>query len=142
PRNFLLLQELENGEKGHGDGYCSYGLDKSDDTFMYNWTGTIFGPPGTPFDGRIYRLRVYCGDQYPKQPPKVWFITRINMPGVDQQTGAVNPREIECLDKWKPSNNINAVLRSIFSKMTKRESRLAQPPEQTTYPTPLPATGN
>ena len=44
-----MLEELEKGEKGIGDGLVSYGMDDSDDVYMRNWTGTIIGPSNVTF---------------------------------------------------------------------------------------------
>ncbi|KAM7270989.1 hypothetical protein ACFE04_030203 [Oxalis oulophora] len=87
PRNFRLLEELERGEKGIGDGTVSYGMDDGDDIYMRSWTGTIIGPHNTVHEGRIYQLKLFCDKDYPEKPPTVRFHSRVNMTCVNHETG-------------------------------------------------------
>ncbi|URE47722.1 Ubiquitin-conjugating enzyme E2 variant, partial [Musa troglodytarum] len=130
PRNFRMLEELERGEKGIGDGTVSYGMDDADDIYMCSWTGTIIGPQNTVHEGRIYQLKLYCDKDYPDKPPTVRFQTRINMTCVNQETGMVEPGLFPMLANWQREYTMEDILMSLKKEMSSPQNRkLHQPPE-------------
>jgi len=130
PRNFRLLEELEKGEKGIGDGSCSYGLEDGDDIMMSDWNGTIIGPGHTVHENRIYSLKIYCGESYPDLPPIVQFISRVNLPFVSQVDGKVDQSKLPVLANWSRNSSIETVLVEIRREMaTPHNRKLPQPPE-------------
>ncbi|THU52546.1 hypothetical protein C4D60_Mb10t05100 [Musa balbisiana] len=130
PRNFRLLEELERGEKGIGDGTVSYGMDDADDIYMCSWTGTIIGPQNTVHEGRIYQLKLFCDKDYPDKPPAVRFQTRINMTCVNQETGMVEPGLFPMLANWQREYTMEDILMTLKKEMSAPQNRkLHQPPE-------------
>lgn len=134
PRSFRLLEELENGEKGFGPESCSYGLTDADDNTMTNWNGTILGPPHSNHENRIYSLAIECGPNYPDEPPKVKFISKINLPCVDQTSGEVVAKNFHTLRDWKRSYTMQTVLLDLRKDMaTATNKKLPQPEEGSTF---------
>ncbi|CAN1144042.1 Ubiquitin-conjugating enzyme E2 variant 1D [Linum perenne] len=156
PRNFRLLEELERGEKGIGDGTVSYGMDDGDDIYMRSWTGTIIGPHNTVHEGRIYQLKLFCDKDYPEKPPTVRFHSRVNMTCVNHETGVVQslslsnfcehddrhkafsihiePKKFGLLSNWQREYTMEDILTQLKKEMATAQNRkLVQPPEGTYF---------
>ncbi|KAI2500010.1 hypothetical protein MHU86_6588 [Fragilaria crotonensis] len=73
--------------------------------------GTIKGPEGTPYEGGIFQIDIDIPKQYPFEPPKMKFHTKIWHPNISSQTGAI------CLDilkdQWSPALTIKTALLSL-----------------------------
>lgn len=88
------------------------------------------GPPGTVYADQFYTMKVRTGPSYPDSPPQIYFITRINMPGVDVHTGAVDSRILY----WSRDMCIMDALCQIRELMKSAPKGLKQP--QGEYPLP------
>jgi len=81
--------------------------------------GTVNGPQGTPYEGGIFEIDITIPKQYPFEPPKMKFITKIWHPNISSQTGAI------CLDilkdQWSPALTIKTALLSLQALMCSAE---------------------
>lgn len=123
PRNFKLLQELEESEKGSSGGMVSYGLSDQGDTMMKKWTATIVGPENTGYQGQIYFLDIMVGSKYPEEAPYYKFnfenSDSINLGGTIRRDGTIRKRHYNSLKNWDSNGTIKSVLDEIYQKMTR-----------------------
>ena len=123
PRTFRLLAESEK----EGDGLVTYGLkDPNDNTFTH-WNGSILLD-----DGRFFELQLECDQDYPQKPPKVKFVTKVNLPCVDS-SGRIKPGSLSILSNWNRDCTLESYLKAIREELKNNLKKYPQPPEGSTF---------
>lgn len=106
-----VKKELERFEKSPPPGVSCW---CTDDEMLDELEASIMGPPDTPFDRGVFKLKISLPERYPFEPPQVLFLTKLYHPNVDT-AGRI------CLDilkvppkgTWRPSQNLSSLLMSI-----------------------------
>lgn len=82
------------------------------------WTGTDLAVSSysmalidqTVHENRIYSLKITCGPSYPDVRPEVQFLSRVNLPFVNQTNGKVDYAKLPVLANWSRQLSIEHVL--------------------------------
>ena len=69
---------------------------------------------------------------YPSQPPEVHFVTKVNLPCVNQANGKVEPNKFAVFAGWKGDYDMEKTLIGLKNEMIANK-RLPQPGDGETY---------
>jgi ubiquitin-protein ligase len=116
PRNFILLNELEEIEKSPQYlGSVSYGLESYDDNILLErWEGVILSNKSD----NVYKLKIFVGSNYPNEPPKFTFVDTkpnnclLNTKGFILDNGHIT-RDFPLIKNWDSNMRIKDVLLSL-----------------------------
>eukprot|EP01147_Barroeca_monosierra_P008551 gene8551-10271_t len=108
-----LMEERKSWRRDHPHGFAARPIVAEDGTkdFM-NWTCTIPGKEGTPWQGGFYKLKMIFSEDYPMAPPKCQFEKPLFHPNV-YPSGTVCLSLLDSEKDWRPSVTIKQVLLGI-----------------------------
>ena len=80
-RNARLKKEIERFEKSPPPGISCWPKDECN--ALEELEANMWGPPDTPYENGLFRLRIQVPDRYPFEPPQITFQTKIYHPNID-----------------------------------------------------------
>mmetsp|Transcript_11859 Transcript_11859/g.28279 ORF Transcript_11859/g.28279 Transcript_11859/m.28279 type:complete len:172 (-) Transcript_11859:54-569(-) len=118
----LLRRQFLEMSKSPPEG-VSVGLE---DDNLFTWEVMVVGPPGTLYEGGFFRAKLEFPDDFPNNPPKMTFLSKMWHPNVYPSgevcisilhapgTDAMN--EMETADeRWRPILGVEQILVSVIS---------------------------
>jgi ubiquitin-conjugating enzyme E2 T len=75
-----LNREIKGLVEHPPEGISCYTSDK-----LNNFSISIIGPHGSPFEGSLFKLELEIPDRYPFVPPRLKFITPVYHPNIDTE---------------------------------------------------------
>lgn len=102
------IKEIEN------DDSCNFSVGFKDDT-ANNILVVFNGPYETPYEDGMFKLLINIPDNYPYEPPKVEFKTKIFHPNIYENGNVC----VSILDTdWKPIMTLKSVILSLISLLS------------------------
>jgi len=121
----LLAKQLKDLAKRPIEGFSAGPADDSD---LFNWDIMIMGPPGTPYEGGMFKAKMKFPQDFPNMPPELRFTSEFWHPNVhedgkvcisilhppgDDQYGYETAEE-----RWRPIHSVESVLISVISMIS------------------------
>ena len=114
--NSRVKKEIEDLKKDSVSGVKVFPDEASPLTHL---KGVITGPPDTPYEGGTFEVDIVIPGEYPFNPPKMKFLTKLWHPNVSSVTGAI------CLDilkdQWSPALTLKTALLSLQALLSSPE---------------------
>ena len=83
----------------------------------FTWLAVLAGPPGSPYEGGMFRLRFEIPEEYPLVAPKARFLTQIYHPNI-LGTGDICLDILDDPDKWNSLLSLEKISLSVLSILT------------------------